>query len=126
MKMTVARIALLALVLIASAPLLAEDEEPKIKEIKMTVENWKWTPSTIRVEVGTTLRMEIHSYDATHRFDLKAFGLKENLREDSDTIVEFVADRVGEFKWKCGRPCGNGCPKMIGELIVTEVGDEGR
>jgi heme/copper-type cytochrome/quinol oxidase subunit 2 len=116
-----------AMATIALGPAMAgggDADGPPVKEIKMTVENWKWTPAMIRVPVGTKVRLEITSYDATHRFDLKALKIKANLPEDETTIVEFVASKVGEFKWKCGRPCGNGCPKMIGKLIVTEAGEE--
>ena len=46
--------------------------------------------------------------------------LKVTLPQDQTTTVEFLVDKVGEFRWKCGRPCGNSCPKMNGKLIVTE------
>ena len=93
-------------------------EETPVKQIKMRVENWKWTPSTIRVAQGTRLEIDVKSYDASHSFVLKAYGLKVALPEDSEKRIEFVADQTGEFKWKCGRPCGNGCAKMRGLLIV--------
>lgn len=98
----------------------AEAEEP-VKTIKMMAENWKWRPSTIRVTRGTRLIIEFKSYDASHSFVLKAFGIKVNLPEGKDGRVEFVADKAGEFKWRCGRPCGDGCAKMKGKLIVEEA-----
>jgi heme/copper-type cytochrome/quinol oxidase subunit 2 len=125
------RLLVLALALVAAhgAGVFAEDDaaaELPVKQIKMTVENWKWTPAVIRVPVGTRVKLSILSYDATHRFDLKALGIKQNLPEDKTTKLEFVADTVGEYKWKCGRPCGNGCPKMRGKLIVeAPEGTEG-
>jgi len=93
-------------------------EKIPVKQIKMRVENWKWTPSTIRVKQGTRLEIDVKSYDASHSFVLKGYGLKVALPEDSENRIEFVADKPGEFKWKCGRPCGNGCAKMRGLLIV--------
>ena len=95
----------------------AEASQP-VKLIKMTAENWKWTPKVIRVEQGTRLRIEFQSWDASHSFVLKAYGIKVPLPEDSTAEVEFVAAKKGEFKWRCGRPCGNGCAKMVGKLIV--------
>jgi heme/copper-type cytochrome/quinol oxidase subunit 2 len=76
------------------------------------------------VPKGTKLVLQIRSYDATHRFDLKKpYNLKVLLPQGKTTTVEFVADTVGTFKWKCGRPCGDGCPKMTGKLTVYEPVD---
>ena len=86
----------------------------------MYAENWKWTPDTIKVPVGTKLRIQFESRDASHSFNLKAYKIKLPLPEGTKDELEFVADKVGEFKWYCGRPCGNGCNKMVGKLIVEE------
>jgi cytochrome c oxidase subunit 2 len=95
-----------------------EAEDQPVKQIKMYVEQWKWSPSVIRVPQGTRLRIEMLSYDASRRFDLKAYKLKVRLPEGKPVTVEFVADKKGEFRWRCGRPCGDGCAKLVGKLIV--------
>jgi len=113
----------LVLTALAPAPLVAEDApaEVRTKTIKMTVENFKWVPDQIRVPKGTKLVLQIRSYDATHRFDLKKpYNIKVVLQQGDTTNVEFVASHVGTFKWKCGRPCGDGCPKMTGKLTVYD------
>jgi len=97
-----------------------EQAEAPVKHIKMTAQNWKWTPETIRVKQGTRVIIEFQSWDASHSFELKAYGIKVPLPQDKIGHTEFVADKVGKFKWRCGRPCGNGCPKMVGKLIVEE------
>jgi heme/copper-type cytochrome/quinol oxidase subunit 2 len=99
----------------------AEPEpEQQTKTIKMYAQNWSFSPSTIRVKQGTRVVLEFESRDAPHSFVLKAFGLKVNLPQDKKTRAEFVADKVGEFRFRCGRPCGNGCPKMTGKVVVIE------
>jgi heme/copper-type cytochrome/quinol oxidase subunit 2 len=95
----------------------AEEELP-VKTVKMTAENWKWTPKEIRVAQGTRLRLVFQSYDASHSFELKAYGIKLPLPEGKTGEIEFVVDKPGVFKWRCGRPCGDGCAKMRGKLIV--------
>ena len=97
-----------------------EEEALPTKVIHLDVEEWKWTPNRIRVHQGTKVVLKIHSYDATHRFDLKAYRLKVNLPQSKTTRVEFVADKAGTFTWRCGRPCGDGCPKLRGKLTVVE------
>jgi heme/copper-type cytochrome/quinol oxidase subunit 2 len=81
-------------------------------------ENWRWVPDVVRVAEGTRLVIDFVSWDASHSFVLKAYGLKVPLPERSEKRIEFVADKKGEFKWRCGRPCGDGCAKMKGKLIV--------
>lgn len=95
-------------------------EERPVKQIKMTAENWKWSPDVIRVKQGTRVVIAFDSYDASHSFELKAYKIKVPLPEGKTGQVEFVAHRSGEFSWRCGRPCGDGCAKMRGKLIVEE------
>jgi heme/copper-type cytochrome/quinol oxidase subunit 2 len=116
------------LTLVFSAlPATAQDDPPpegapvEPRVIKMDAENWKWVPNQIRVKQGNRVVLDITSRDAPHRFDLKAYGLKVPLPQDQTTRVEFVADKAGEFRWRCGRPCGDGCPKMTGTLTVFPV-----
>jgi len=95
----------------------ADGEEP-VKLIKMFAEEWKWTPNLIRVAQGTRIKIEFLSYGASRRFDLKGYNLKVRIPQGKLVSVEFVADKKGTFRWRCGRPCGNGCAKMTGKLIV--------
>jgi cytochrome c oxidase subunit 2 len=102
----------------ADPPATEEGELPLDKEIRMYAESWRWTPSTIRVAEGTKLTLLIENVDSPRIFVLKAYGLKVRLPQRQETSIEFVADKVGTFEWRCGRPCGNGCSKMRGKLIV--------
>lgn len=117
---------LLATLIVAAACgiALAEDEaapDVMVKEYRVRADNWSFIPDKISVQQGTKVVLKIRSYDAPHRFDLKAYGLKVPLPQDETTTVEFLADKVGKFKWRCGRPCGDGCPKMRGTLFVVEA-----
>ena len=98
------------------------EDAPKapVKKIKMYAENWKFIPNVIRVKQGTRVVIDFVSRDASHSFVLKGYKIKVPLPEGKTGHVEFVADEVGTFRWRCGRPCGNGCPKMTGKLIVEE------
>ena len=94
------------------------EEERPTKVVKVFAENWKWTPKVIRVQQGTRLVLRFESVDAPHSFVLKGYGLKVPLPQDSKVEIEFIVDKAGTFRWRCGRPCGDGCPKMTGKLIV--------
>ncbi len=121
--------ATLLLLLLVTGGAAAQETEPQpegepapqeqlTKVYQMYAENWKWTPDTIRVQQGTRVVLQFESYDAPHSFLLKKYGLDVKLPQDSRVEIDFVADKKGTFRWRCGRPCGDGCPKMTGKLIV--------
>lgn len=95
-------------------------EQAPVKRVKMYARSWKWTPDEIRVKLGTRVIIDFISEDASHGFQIKAYKIKVSLPQDKRAQIEFVADKVGTFPWRCSRPCGNGCPKMNGKLIVME------
>jgi len=103
-----------------AAETTAAGEEAPVKKIKMYGRNWNWTPNEIRVKQGTRVIIDFFSEDASHAFELKAYKIKVNLPEDKRGHVEFIANKTGTFRWRCSRPCGNGCAKMTGKLIVME------
>jgi len=120
----VAPLALLALLLVAGGA-VADDAESappvRTKVIKIDAENWEFIPRVITVHEGTKVILKIRSFHSPHRFDLKSYGLKVPLPQDKTTTIEFVADKPGTHVFKCGRPCGDGCAKMRGKLIVLAV-----
>jgi len=105
------------------APL--QQAEAPVLEMKIYAGNWSWEPNMIRAKLGTRVILHIENRDAPHSFMLKAYRLKVALPQDKTTTLEFIADKAGEFKWRCGRPCGNGCAKMRGTLLVLEPESSG-
>ena len=95
-------------------------EQAPVKRVKMYARSWNWTPDEIRVKLGTRVIIDFISEDASHGFQIKAYKIKVSLPQDKRAQIEFVADKVGTFPWRCSRPCGDGCPKMTGKLIVME------
>ena len=89
-----------------------------VRTFKLYADNWSWTPDTIRVKQGDHVVLKLHAYQASRSFVLKGYKLDKSMPQDEDVVVEFDADKPGEFPWKCGRPCGNGCAKMRGKMIV--------
>ncbi|MBD3866538.1 MAG: cupredoxin domain-containing protein [Acidobacteria bacterium] len=102
------------------APEAPAAPEAPVLEMKIYADNWSWSPNTIRAKKGTRVILTIENRDSPHSFVLKAYRLKVALPQDKTTTVEFIADKAGTFVWKCGRPCGNGCPKMRGTLTVLD------
>ncbi len=96
-----------------------EGEGPPDKTIRVYADTWEFTPSTIRVPQGTKLTLQFESRGASHSFRIKkGYDIHVKLPEGSKKEFTFVADKAGTFTYFCARPCGDGCPKMYGELIV--------
>ena len=119
-KILILMILTAALFPVPAAEETVADGEMPVLEMKVYAGNWSWDPNLIRVRKGTRVILHIQNRDAPHSFWLKAYRLKVALPQDKTTTVEFVADKAGEFLWRCGRPCGNGCAKMRGTLVVLD------
>jgi len=89
-----------------------------VKEFTMTAERWEFTPRTITVNEGDTVKLRINSIDVTHGFGLSAFGINEKLSPGDIIDIEFVADKKGTFRFLCTISCGAGHSGMRGQLIV--------
>ena len=108
--------------LLLSSLVLAEAPAPQptrpVREFNLFAKEWTWEPENIRVKQGSHVVLHIESLDGARSFVLKPYGLKVPLPEGERVTVEFDADQVGTFEFKCGRPCGNGCAKLRGTLTV--------
>ena len=84
----------------------------------MTAKRWEFTPSSITVNKGDTVKLTITSEDVTHGFNLPEFGVNAQLQPGKTIAVEFVADKTGTFSFFCSVFCGTGHSGMRGTLIV--------
>jgi len=117
-----AALALTALALAAepAAPAPAKAAPRPTKRFHVDAEKWSWTPDTITVKKGTHVILEVSSGDASRALELKDYGIKVSVPQGEVVRAEFDADRAGTFPWRCSRPCGDGCAKLKGKLIVVE------
>ena len=89
------------------------------KVIKMTAEKYKFTPETINVNLGDKVVLEVSAIDTEHGFGLSAFNIDQKLPKGQTVRIEFVADKKGEFTFKCTSFCGWGHFGMTGKLVVS-------
>lgn len=97
----------------------AEPPAAEIKEFTITAKNWEFEPSTITVNKGDTVKLNIKSVDIEHGFTLSEFNVRENLEPGKTVSVEFVADKSGSFTFFCSVFCGSGHSGMRGTLVVN-------
>lgn len=97
----------------------SEDKaDSKVKIVNVTGSNFQFSPKTITVNKGDTVRIVFSSENGFHAFVLDQFGVKtKTLNTGGTDIAEFVADQAGTFEYYCSvgshRAMG-----MVGNLIV--------
>ena len=90
-----------------------------VKEFNIIAKQWEFQPSTIEVNKGDTVRLNIQSIDVFHGISIPDFGVSQGLSPEQTTKVEFIADKTGEFSFSCNIFCGGGHGGMNGKLIVN-------
>jgi cytochrome c oxidase subunit 2 len=99
-----------------------DSQEGLIGETKyfaMTAKNWEFEPSTITVNKGDLVKINIKSIDVDHGIRLSEFNVNEKLEPNKEVNIEFIADQTGEFTFSCNVFCGEGHSNMKGTLIVN-------
>lgn len=86
--------------------------------IEMQAKRYEFIPDTVRVRAGTLVTLRITALDGTHGFALGAFGIDERLDENKTKVIEFYAQKPGEYGFRCSHFCGLGHLGMKGKVIV--------
>ena len=108
--------ALAGVVLFAPFPLQAG--QPAEHYLTLEARSFAFEPEVIRVNQGDRVILELESVDVTHGVYIDGYGVEVASEPGHTARLEFVADRVGKFKYRCSLACGPMHPFMIGELIV--------
>ncbi|MEK6827185.1 MAG: cupredoxin domain-containing protein [Nanoarchaeota archaeon] len=84
----------------------------EVKEFSVEAFRFGYSPDIITVNKGDKVRIKIENTDAIHGIRIPELELRNN------EIIEFTADKIGEFNWYCNTFCGNGHMEMGGKLII--------
>lgn len=98
-------------------------ETGDVREFSMTSyydEQGKWfSLKEISVKKGDKVRIKVTNTKGTHDFTLDEYGIKKMTPLNEEVVVEFTADKVGEFTYYCSTP-GHRAGGQFGKLVVTE------
>jgi heme/copper-type cytochrome/quinol oxidase subunit 2 len=100
-------------------PPLSGTVEDGTRIVRLTACRFEFRPSTIVVRRGDRVRLDIFSADVTHGIALREYNIRQTVDAGKTVSVQFVADRAGEFPFRCPVVCGWAWLKMRGRLIVT-------
>lgn len=98
-------------------------ESTAAKEFTMTAfydEKGKWfSLKEIAVKKGDTVRVKITNTAGAHDFTIDEMAIKKELPLNQEVVVEFIADKAGDFVYYCSMP-GHRAGGQWGTLRVTE------
>ncbi len=103
----------------AALPLMATTT-PAVKEFTVSGKNYSFTPNTLTVKKGDHVKITFVDTQGMHNFKIDEFNaLSKTLKGGSQDVVEFTADKTGQFQYYCavGQHRAMG---MWGTLTVTE------
>lgn len=93
-------------------------DEDSVKEFTVTGSNFRFSPATLTVNRGDTVRITFRSTGMNHDFVIDELGVKSSvLPSGEEEVIEFTADQAGTFEYYCSvgnhRQMG-----MVGTLTV--------
>lgn len=108
-----------------------------VKVIEITAKQYDFAPEEIHVKKGARVQLKVRAVDRSHGLKMSLYpdgaersgppGLKIDpqqdnwkIEKDEERIIEFVAERVGTYGFKCSIFCGLGHGVMRGKLVVEE------
>lgn len=97
-----------------------QTEAPSLKEFTVSGGNFAFTPNSMTVKKGDTVRVTFKNLEGFHDFKIDEFNVAtKQIKGGSEETVEFVADKTGTFEYYCsvGQHRAMG---MKGTLTITE------
>jgi cytochrome c oxidase subunit 2 len=91
-----------------------------VHEIQVTLRRYEFTPGSLHVKKGERVRLVMAAVDHDHGFKLDEFDVNQKVQKGTTVVVEFTADKVGTFQFRCSSVCGLGHRGMKGTLVVEE------
>lgn len=91
---------------------------PADRHIRIEARSYAYTPSTITVNPGDRVVIDLVARDVVHGLYVDGYGVQVTADPGRTARLAFVADRPGTFRFRCSVTCGALHPFMIGKLRV--------
>ena len=86
--------------------------------IKLEASRWSYSPSTVSLQRGVPVKLELTSNDVHHGFNVPGLGLRADIMPGETTTLNFTPKKAGTFLFHCDYYCGSGHEEMTGQIIV--------
>jgi heme/copper-type cytochrome/quinol oxidase subunit 2 len=108
-----------ALALLISLLPLPLTPAPATRQVMINASQFAFDPPVLRVNQGDRIIITLQAADVVHGFYLDGYGVEARVEPGLSQRLEFVADRVGKYRYHCSVSCGSLHPFMLGELVVN-------
>ncbi len=85
---------------------------------KIEASQFAYTPSELYVNAGDTVTIQVVSTDVVHGLYVDGYDISVEADPGQTTMLTFIADKPGSFRFRCNVTCGAMHPFMIGKLTV--------
>lgn len=92
----------------------------QVKEFTVEATLWQFTPSTITVNRGDTVKLTLKNVEGVHGIYIPDYNVSLKAGAGETNSTEFTADKAGTFPFRCNVMCGEGHTEMTGTLVVNE------
>lgn len=101
-----------------SSRVVAQNQEPTVRPVKVTAGKYRFDPPRIEVFQDDLVRVELRTEDIAHSLTIDAYRIAKRVGPGQPVTFEFRADRPGTFPYYCNLQVDDGCRQMKGELVV--------
>ena len=99
-------------------PLPVPSIQPQVQTLEIDARQYAYSPSTLRVNPGDTVTIELVSTDVVHGLYIDGYDVSVEADPGQTSRLTFVANKPGSFRFRCNVTCGAMHPFMIGKLTV--------
>jgi heme/copper-type cytochrome/quinol oxidase subunit 2 len=92
--------------------------EPVNRELTITAKSFGYEPATFSVNEGDHVYITLVAEDVSHGFYLDGYDINIVARPRENAKTDFVANKGGNFRYRCSETCGAMHPFMIGQMTV--------
>lgn len=89
-----------------------------VRVVEVKARQFEFEPSTIVVNQGEKVRLEVTSQDVTHGIAIEDMGIDRELPPNETQSIAFTAEKAGRHHFHCSVYCGEGHSDMHGELVI--------
>lgn len=89
-----------------------------LRKFALRIEDGKFSPDTVIVNVGDTVDLSITAVDGDYDFTQPDFGFKAAITRGTTQSIQFGATAAGQFKFFCAS-CGGPEKGPVGTLVIA-------
>lgn len=100
--------------------MMEEEQAGSPRVIRVTAENWMFTPAAITVKKGERVQISLEGLTGLHGYSVPDLGINQVVEAGQTVTFDLPTDEPGIYNVRCSVPCGEGHRDMTGQIIIEE------